>query len=98
MNDPFYKTKRWRHKREVILRRDKYMCQISKRFGKLVEANTVHHIFPRKEFPEYAWEDWNLISVSNAVHNELEDRVSGTLTDKGIALMHRVARERQIEL
>ena len=28
------------------------------------EANTVHHIYPADEYPQYAWCDWNLISVS----------------------------------
>ena len=41
-----YKSKRWIHKREAILRRDKYQCQLSKRYGKIRQAEVVHHIFP----------------------------------------------------
>ena len=54
--DPFYRTKRWERLRAAVLRRDGYMCQASRRYGKRVEATTVHHIFPRDEFPEYQWE------------------------------------------
>lgn len=96
--DPFYHTPRWRRKRAGILRRDKYQCQISRRFGKLVEANTVHHIFPRDEFPEYEWADWNLISVSQAAHNTLEDRATGELTAAGMDLLRRTARARGVDL
>ena len=98
MSDKFYKTTRWQRTRAGILRRDKYMCQYSKRFGKTVEATTVHHIFPRKEFPEYAWEDWNLISVSAEVHNQLEDRQSGNLSEKGLELLKYTAKKRGIPL
>ena len=94
----FYKTKRWERKRAAILRRDGYMCQVSKRYGKRVEANTVHHIFPRDRFPEYSWADWNLISVSHEAHNELHDRGTGQLTDKGVELMKRTARKQNIDL
>ena len=81
--DPFYKSARWLRLREAVLRRDGYMCQISKRYGKRVQATTVHHIFPRDEYPEYQWEPWNLISLSGARHDELHDRTTGALTEKG---------------
>lgn len=93
----YYKSKRWRIKRESILKRDGYQCQISKRFGKIVEANTVHHIFPRRDFPEFAWENWNLISISAEKHAELHDRESDKLTQKGLDLLRRTARERKID-
>lgn len=41
----FYKSNRWKHKREHILRRDGYKCQEAKRFGAYEEATTVHHIW-----------------------------------------------------
>ena len=67
-----YKTKRWKKKRESILRKDGYLCQISKRYGRRVEAEVVHHIYPADEYPEYRFCDWNLISVSVGEHNKLE--------------------------
>ena len=98
MGESFYKSKRWRKLRERILQRDGYRCQESKRYGKAVPANTVHHIFPMDEFPQYRWEPWNLISLSNDVHNQMHDRNTNELTEIGRELMLRVARNRGIDL
>ena len=84
-----YKAKRWERLRAQVLRRDGYRCQLSKRFGKAVPADLVHHIYPVDEYPEYAFEPWNLISVSRAAHNKLHDRDSDKLTAEGVALMRR---------
>ena len=96
--EAFYHSARWRKKRESILRRDGYQCQYAKLYHRMEEANTVHHIFPRQKYPQYAWCDWNLISVSAANHNKLENRATGELTDAGRALMEKTARERGIKL
>lgn len=88
-NNPFYKTKQWKLKRAKIMRRDKYQCQISKRFGKSVEATTVHHIYPLEDYPQFALCDWNLISVGDKVNNQLHDRKTGKLTKLGLDLMAR---------
>ena len=84
-----YKARRWERLRAQVMRRDGYRCQLSKRFGKAVPADLVHHIYPVDEFPEYAFEPWNLISVSRAAHNKLHDRDSDNLTAEGVALMRR---------
>lgn len=39
----------------ATLRKFNYLCQIEKQFGRNVEANTVHHIFPLEHFPEFAY-------------------------------------------
>lgn len=65
------------------------MCQISKRYGKAVPAEVVHHIYPVDEYPEYAYSPWNLISLSRQAHNRLHDRVTGDLTEEGILLLRR---------
>ena len=96
--DEFYLSKKWKKKRSIILRRDGYMCQISKRYGKLVSADVVHHIFPLDEYPEYAFCDWNLVSLSRAAHNKLHDRTTNKLTDVGIDLMVKTAIKRGIVL
>ena len=96
--DPFYKTKRWQRLRESVLRRDGYMCQVSRRYGKRVQATTVHHVFPREEFPEYQCEPWNLVSLAGDVHDEMHDRVIGALTDKGAELLRRIARKKGVEI
>lgn len=92
------KTARWKKLREKILRRDNYMDQVLARYGKHVQADTVHHIFPRDEFPEFMWEPWNLISLSTATHNELHDRVTNALTNKGVDLLKRTARRNGIPI
>ena len=95
---PFYKSKSWQKLRERILKRDRYMCQESIRFGKMVPAQTVHHIFPLEDYPEYATERWNLISLSWAEHNQMHDRITGRLTAKGLALLQRTAQAQGISL
>ena len=95
--DPFYKTAKWCRIRSRVLRRDGYMCQISKRYGKRRQADTVHHIFPRDKYPEYQYADWNLIALSSSVHDTLHDRVTGELSAKGMELLRRTARQRGIQ-
>lgn len=84
-----YKARRWERLRAQVMRRDGYRCQLSKRYGKSVPADLVHHIYPVDEFPEYAFEPWNLVAVSRAAHNKLHDRDSDKLTAEGVALMRR---------
>ena len=84
-----YDNKRWKKKREKILKRDGYLCRESKRYGKRVEATTVHHIYPVEEYPEYAWCDWNLVSLSLTKHNAMHDRKTNELTSLGREWMFR---------
>lgn len=87
MNGQFdYYRNKWKKKRKHILRLDGYIDQIAKRYGRTEEAEVVHHIYPADEYPEYAWCDWNLISVSLATHNKLENRKTGELTELGMEL------------
>lgn len=94
----FYKSPKWEHKRNSILRRDGYACQLSKRYGQNRPAEIVHHVFPRDEFPEYSFEDWNLISLTRAKHNALHDRETNELTEEGAELLRRVARRQGIQI
>jgi len=96
--DPFYKGRRWEIVRAAALARDGYMCQVSKRYGKMVQADTVHHVFPRELFPEYQYCLWNLVSLAGSVHDEMHDRVTGDLTEKGKDLLRRVARRHGVEV
>ena len=43
MSEKFYKSKKWKTKRQSILRRDEYLCRECKRYGKTTPATTVHH-------------------------------------------------------
>lgn len=78
-----YKSSRWIRLRERVLRRDKYLCRENARYGRIVQANTVHHVWPADMYPEYALCGWNLISLSSAAHNAMHDRDTGELTKLG---------------
>ena len=86
-----YKTRRWRILRESILRRDKYRCRESARYGVTAEVDTVHHVWPAEEYPEYAWEPWNLISLTGAKHEAMHDRFTGKLTELGESWRRRIS-------
>ena len=78
-----YTSKRWQIKRKKILKKDGYIDRYAFMYGKIIEATLVHHIYPAKEYPEYSYEDWNLISISFETHNKLENRKTGKLTKLG---------------
>lgn len=93
-----YKNTRWKHKRESVLRRDRYIDKELERYGQRVEADTVHHIYPIEFYPELAYVDWNLISLSRANHNTMHDRHRNghfNLTPKGLELQSRYKRKYQ---
>ncbi len=69
--EQFYNSPKWRHKAKQILRRDKYQCQLCKRYGRLTEAKIVHHKLELDEYPELAFDDNNLVSVCMKCHNKL---------------------------
>lgn len=96
--EEFYKSRRWGRLRAAVLRRDGYLCQASRRYGKRVEADTVHHAFPREEFPEYEWEAWNLVSLCGRAHDQMHDRTSGALTEMGREMLRRVARRAGVDV
>lgn len=84
-----YGGNRWKKKRKHILRLDGYKCRVAAMYGRTEEATIVHHIYPAEYYPEYAWCDWNLISVSMSNHNKLENRTTKELTEMGRQLMER---------
>ena len=90
--------KKWERLREFVLARDGYLDQEAKRYGRRIEATVVHHIFPREYFPEWAFEEWNLISLSNKTHDEMHDRTTHKLTAKGFELLIRTARKQNMTI
>jgi len=72
-----YKLKKWRKKREAILKRDGYLCQECRKYGRRREAEMVHHIKHVDEFPELAYTDSNLISLCNACHGKMHPEKLG---------------------
>ena len=94
--DQFYRSTKWLKKREHILKRDGYQDQLEKRAGKRVPAEVVHHIFPREQYPEYQWDDWNLISISRETHRSLH-LYSGILSPLGEMLKKETAKKHNVK-
>lgn len=98
-SDEFIWSEQWRRKAHSILRRDGYIDQyILKTTGRMIEANVVHHILPRDEFPQYAMEDWNLISLNKRTHSRIIHTIKGKLTNEGRKLMMETAFKQGIKL
>lgn len=97
-NDNDFNLKKWKRLREFVLARDQYVDQELKRYGKRREARYVHHIFPREFFPQWTFEEWNLISLSHETHNRMHDRSGHYLTETGWNLLVRTARKNKIEI
>lgn len=74
----FYNSSAWQNKRQSILRRDKYLCQDCKRYGRRVDATTVHHISELDSFPELALCDKNLVSLCDKCHNKRHPEKGGS--------------------
>lgn len=69
-NPKFYQTVAWRRKRKQVLRRDEYLCQQCKRYGKRTPAKIVHHVLHYDEYPELGLTGSNLISLCEKCHNK----------------------------
>lgn len=76
----FYQSRKWKTKRENILKRDGYLCQECRLQDKITPAETVHHINPLEYYPELRLEDKNLISLCINCHNKMHDRETHGLT------------------
>lgn len=70
-NHSFYTSANWKKKRLSILRRDKYLCQICRRYGKNVEAKIVHHKIEVSDDWSKRLDSDNLISVCTKCHNTI---------------------------
>lgn len=85
----FYKTSKWKKKREVVMRRDKYLCRECLRYGKRTAAYLIHHIHPLEEYPEKRLDTNNLICLCNKCHETMHVRNTHELTDAGKAWLER---------
>ena len=83
--------------RPAVLARDKYMDQMELRTGRRVPADTVHHIFPKEQYPQYRWCTWNMISLCRENHELMHNRINGELSSAGRKLLEETARERGIK-
>lgn len=81
--DKHYKGARHRAWRDKVLRRDKYLCQECRRYGRLdkdglpVRATTAHHIKHRDEYPELQYTLSNGVALCEACHNRKHPEKGG---------------------
>lgn len=71
----FYFWTAWRHKREAVLRLDRYECQLCKAHGRYARATIVHHVKHLRDRPDLALSVYDpdtgvrqLISVCKRCH------------------------------
>ncbi len=93
MNKVFYRSKRWQRKRELILKRDEYICQQCKRYGKLTPATTIHHIIPITEREDLRLDSRNLISLCAMHHEQMHVKQHDSLSDTGAEMRDRLIRK-----
>ncbi|MBR6113795.1 MAG: HNH endonuclease [Oscillospiraceae bacterium] len=77
MADKFDGSGIWKRKREHILKRDHYFCRECLKYGRRRDATMVHHIKPRRDYPELALVDSNLISLCDECHNKMHPEKGG---------------------
>lgn len=92
-NHSFYLSKKWKHKRQVIMKHYCYEDQEARRFGRVVTATMIHHIYPLKDYPMLALESWNLLPLSPASHNKMHDRLTNEVTGAGLHWQEKRRRE-----
>lgn len=90
MSKNYLKDKKYLAARQKALRRDKYKCKLCVRYGKNINADTTHHIYPVEFFPQWKFCLWNLISLCSACHNKMHNRDSHELTAEGLALQAKI--------
>ena len=77
MNSDFYKSQRWLRKRAATLRRDMYMCQECRKYGRTEAATIVHHKKDVETHPGLALKDDNLVSLCAKCHNKMHQEKGG---------------------
>ena len=87
--EDFYVSPQWRRKRELILRRDGYRCQECRRYGRITQANTVHHIQHLEDRPDLALVSSNLVSLCRACHAKAHPEKGGARPGSGEGQMLR---------
>ena len=88
-----YHTNRWRKIRDVVMAKYDWMDAFALSHGRVVPADTVHHIIPAKEDPDKFWDPSNLIPVSRESHQHIHgcyDESDGAKKDMIITLQRLV--------
>lgn len=66
--DPFYSGRKWRRLRAAKLM-ESPLCEECKRQGRVTAANEVHHVVPRLDAPDRAYEWSNLECLCKSCHS-----------------------------
>ncbi|MBC2142856.1 HNH endonuclease [Listeria innocua] len=69
--DKLYKTGKWIALREVILKRDFYVCQSCKRRGVYSSGRVVHHVIEARNNINLFWNADNLEVVCDSCHAKI---------------------------
>lgn len=88
-NSKFYSSYGWKNKRPNILKRDGYQCKQCSRYGKVTEANTIHHIQPLEVRPDLKLNSHNLISLCQPCHEAMHNKYNSKLSKLGEELKQR---------
>lgn len=73
----FYNSTAWETCRHIRLKKDYYLCQYCLD-NKIIKAyDVVHHIKPRRDYPELALDVDNLISLCHTCHGKAESNTPG---------------------
>ncbi len=75
--NPRYNTQKHRRWSADVLRRDKYLCQDCKRYGRNTPAEVAHHIQPITKRPDLAYNLSNGIALCNACHSKRHPEKGG---------------------
>ena len=89
----FHNTRPWKNKRIVILKRDGYQCRECKRYGKVTEADTVHHVLPIEDRYDLRLDNRNLISLCEGCHERVHNKFDKKLSKLGEELKERTLRK-----
>ena len=75
----FYKTREWKQLRESIIHKYHNECYKCRQYGKISKADTVHHVYHLRDYPEYGLSEYiykngekiiNLIPLCSKCHGE----------------------------
>ena len=75
--NPAYNKQRHRKWSDDDLRRDKYLCQDCRRYGRMVPAQVAHHIQPITERPDLAYQLSNGVALCHKCHNKRHPEKGG---------------------
>ena len=75
--NPAYNKQRHRDWSAAVMRRDKYLCQDCKRYGRNVAADVAHHIEPIAERPDLAYSIRNGIALCHKCHSKRHPEKGG---------------------